>query len=83
MINEIKLILKAQKWYYKYVCGKWETDKKRIHYQKKIDEIIAMFENSNEHGIVALLTYNQYRDAIFLLKSQNDPDYEHLYKLNA
>ena len=83
MINEIKLILKAQKYYYKYVSGRWETDKKRIFYQKKIDKIIDMFENSNEHGIVALLTYNHYRDAIMLLTAHNDKNYEHFYKLNC
>ena len=82
MINEIKLILKAQKHYYKTFDYKI-TEKTRNKHLKAIREIIDIFENSNYHGIVALLEYNQFRDAIFLLKSQNDPDYKYLYKLDA
>ena len=82
MIDEIKLILKAQKIYYTHICGNIDS-KKRAYYQKKINNIIEMFTNSNEHGIAILLKNYHFRDAIFLLKSHNDSEYEYLYKLQA
>ncbi len=83
MINEIKLILKAQEHYNKWLWdAKLSARAKKIHMTKYYN-IIEMFTNSNEHGIAILLENYHFRDAIFLLKSHNDPEYEYLYKLQA